>query len=91
MTENYARAAQSGLAETASSVRWQSGLAGTTSSVCWRSLLNAFIGLVRLWRERSEGRRELRQSLTLDHRTMGDIGRGSGEVLAEAEKPFWRA
>lgn len=45
-------------------------------------------GVVRLWRRRVRGRREL---ASLDDRMLRDIGLSRFEVEAEGRKPFWRA
>jgi uncharacterized protein YjiS (DUF1127 family) len=41
-----------------------------------------------LWRERAHQRRELAQ---WSERDVRDAGFSVGEVMAEADKPFWRA
>lgn len=41
-----------------------------------------------VWYERS---RQRRAALELDHRILRDIGLNRTDVLAEAQKPFWRA
>lgn len=51
-------------------------------------LLFAGWGLVREWRRRSRGRRELAQ---LDAKTRRDIGVTAAEIARECRKPFWRA
>jgi uncharacterized protein YjiS (DUF1127 family) len=43
--------------------------------------------LLLTWQERARQRRML---ATLDDRMLDDIGIGHGEVLREADKPFWR-
>jgi uncharacterized protein YjiS (DUF1127 family) len=44
--------------------------------------------LLLTWQERARQRRLL---ASLDDRMLDDIGIGHGEVLREADKPFWRA
>lgn len=41
-----------------------------------------------VWRERQHARREL---LRFTERDLHDVGLSQGEMLYEAEKPFWRA
>lgn len=43
---------------------------------------------LRLWRERAQQRRELAQ---WTERDLHDLGLSWSEMLAEADKPFWRA
>lgn len=44
--------------------------------------------LLRLWRERYQQRRELAR---WTERDLHDLGLSWSEMLAEADKPFWRA
>jgi uncharacterized protein YjiS (DUF1127 family) len=46
------------------------------------------LDVLRLWRERARGRRQLR---TFDHHLLRDIGITRLQAEAEANKPFWRA
>jgi len=52
--------------------------------------------ILRQWRLRARGRRDLRTMLNF-YRSLGgpvpwsDLGASRGEVLQEARKPFWRA
>jgi uncharacterized protein YjiS (DUF1127 family) len=46
-----------------------------------------WIALLRLWRQRSEQRREL---AALSDRTLRDIGITRLDAVREAQKPFWR-
>ena len=52
-----------------------------------RGLLARAIATLRLWRQRSRGRRAL---LQLDYRDMRDIGATAADVYWEASQPFWR-
>jgi uncharacterized protein YjiS (DUF1127 family) len=63
---------------------WQGrGARGPTRSL-WRRLMDT----VRLWRQRAEGRQQLR---TFDDHLLRDIGITRLQAEAEADKPFWRA
>ena len=50
--------------------------------------LHRWVGLVRLWRERSRQRQQLAR---LDRRMLHDIGVTPDEAERECNKPFWRA
>lgn len=50
--------------------------------------LSGAVDTLRLWRERYQQRRELAQ---WTERDLHDLGLSWSEMLAEADKPFWRA
>ena len=52
------------------------------------SALSGFARLLRTWRERQQQRRELAHWAERD---VHDAGLSMTDVMAEAEKPFWRA
>lgn len=52
------------------------------------SVLSGIGETLRLWRERYQQRRELAQ---WTERDLHDLGLSWSEMLAEADKPFWRA
>jgi uncharacterized protein YjiS (DUF1127 family) len=53
----------------------------------WREGLHLAVERVRLYRQRSRQRRELRE---LDDRMLDDIGISRERAMQEARKPFWR-
>lgn len=53
----------------------------------YRHVSTRFVDLVLDWHERARQRRAL---LSLDDRTLRDIGVSRGAAAAEAQKPFWR-
>ena len=68
-------------------------------SLTWAAWVRAGAWLVRrevvrlrdtmaIWRERRRGRRFL---MTLDERTLQDIGLSRCNALAEFDRPFWRS
>ncbi|MEM7405506.1 MAG: DUF1127 domain-containing protein [Pseudomonadota bacterium] len=71
------------------------GMTGTAATVAQRPLkrraadvvIHVF-GVLKTWHERSRQRREL---LLLDARALRDIGLDHNAVMAEVDKPFWRA
>jgi uncharacterized protein YjiS (DUF1127 family) len=52
------------------------------------SLVARLLGRLLLWQARAQERRIL---ASLDDRLLKDIGLDRGQVMAEADKPFWRA
>ena len=50
--------------------------------------LAGVVDTLRLWRERYQQRRELAE---WTERDLHDLGLSWSEMLAEADKPFWRA
>ena len=50
--------------------------------------LSGVVETLRTWRERYQQRRELAQ---WTERDLHDLGLSWSEMLAEADKPFWRA
>ena len=48
---------------------------------------HGFLAMLRLWRQRMRGRRELE---TLNDRELQDIGVTRADVYMECRKPFWR-
>lgn len=53
-----------------------------------RGLFSQVIETFHVWRKRYRARRELS---TWSDRDLHDIGKSRGDVLYEADKPFWRA
>ncbi len=58
------------------------------AAVRLRALWVRLAALLLVWRLRARGRAQLRKFSARDLR---DLGLGRGEVLFEADKPFWRA
>ena len=59
-------------------VRIRTGFAG---------FLRRAAGTLTRWQQRADGRRAL---LSLDARTLSDIGISRADAVREADKPFWR-
>lgn len=64
-----------------------SALALTTRRTS-RRRRESLIALLRKWRDRSRGRRELAQ---MSGRSLQDIGLSPYDAYLEVNKPFWRA
>ena len=65
-------------------VAWQAGRAARPSGHIWHRLMDT----IRLWRQRAQGRQQLR---AFDDYLLRDIGVTRLQAEAEASKPFWRA
>ncbi len=53
-----------------------------------RAWVGEAIETVRIWQQRARQRTELRR---LDDHLLRDVGLTRAQILAEAQKPFWRA
>jgi uncharacterized protein YjiS (DUF1127 family) len=58
-----------------------------TPPALWSLILSSIATMLREWRRRCAGRRELAR---LDERTLRDIGLDPGAVYYEVRRPFWR-
>ena len=65
-------------------VAWQARRAPRPTYRSWHRLMDT----IRLWRQRAQGRQQLR---TFDDHLLRDIGITRLQAEAEAGKPFWRA
>jgi uncharacterized protein YjiS (DUF1127 family) len=60
-------------------------------SIPWRALFTSVAGIVRIWAQRRQQRRELLDFMTIDHRAAADMGVTVNDARDWAQRPFWRA
>jgi len=60
-------------------------------SLPWRTFFTSLAGMVRIWAQRRQQRRELLDFMTIDHRAAADMGVTINDARDWAQRPFWRA